>query len=227
MLVGDEKNIFMRNMRLNPDDIADHGTQGPSGYLVPNDGGLLDPTWYNSAFWKYRGVAAQMLVFDERYVVGIAAYQKQVSKSYPHDVFTVGDGYHLFAVDLAAGNGSSTQPHPRTPDKGAKGKKKPGRKAPPVKIAWRETIPVRAEALVLAREVVCLAGAPDVADAKDPWAAFENRRGGRLMILSKSDGRKLADYPLDSAPVYDGMAAADGRLYVSLKNGSLICFGGR
>ena len=72
---------------------------------------------------------------------------------------------------------------------------------------------------------ICLAGAPDVADERDPWAAFENRKGGRLMILSKSDGEILAEHELGSAPVYDGMAAADDKLFIALKDGSLICLG--
>ena len=44
------------------------------------------------------------------------------------------------------------------------------------------------------------------------------------MLMSKEDGRVLAKTELDSSPVYDGMAAAGGKLYVSLKNGSLVCF---
>ena len=35
--------------------------------------------WYNSAFWKYKGVSAQMLVFDDASVCGIRAYARQSS----------------------------------------------------------------------------------------------------------------------------------------------------
>jgi len=37
----------------------------------------------------------------------------------------------------------------------------------------------------------------------------------------------LAQYKLDSAPVFDGMAAANGRLYLSLENGRVLCMEGQ
>jgi len=46
---------------------------------------------------------------------------------------------------------------------------------------------------------------------------------GLLMAISASDGTELAQYRLDSSSVFDGMAAAYERLYVSMENGSLLC----
>ncbi|MEA3225238.1 MAG: hypothetical protein U9Q07_04745 [Planctomycetota bacterium] len=43
-----------------------------------------------------------------------------------------------------------------------------------------------------------------------------------MSIMSASNGEKLSEQSLDSPPVWDGMAAANGRLYVSLENGSLL-----
>jgi hypothetical protein len=116
---------------------------------------------------------------------------------------------------------------PAQPEKPAagKGKKKKKKSSSKVKSLWEQTIPVRAEALVVAGGTLCLAGAPDVADKQDPWGAFENRKGGVLLLLSRTDGRKLAEKKLASAPVYDGMAAAGGRLFIALKNGTLACWG--
>jgi hypothetical protein len=71
-----------------------------------------------------------------------------------------------------------------------------------------------------------VAGPPDTVDPDDPWAAFEGRVGAVLAAFSAVDGKKLAEYSLESAPVYDGIAATDNRLYISLNNGSLICFSG-
>ena len=44
-------------------------------------------------------------------------------------------------------------------------------------------------------------------------------RGGRLLAVSGTDGKALADYELKSPPVFDGMAAAQGQLYLSTKMG--------
>ncbi|MFW6171402.1 MAG: hypothetical protein ACODAD_12995, partial [Planctomycetota bacterium] len=55
--------------------------------------------------------------------------------------------------------------------------------------------------------------------------ALETPRTGRLLAVSASDGETLADYELQSPPVFDGMAVADQRLYVSTKAGKVVCMG--
>jgi hypothetical protein len=44
-----------------------------------------------------------------------------------------------------------------------------------------------------------------------------------LLAVSASDGTVAAQHRLDASPVFDGMAAAGGRLYISLENGQLVC----
>ena len=80
--------------------------------------------------------------------------------------------------------------------------------------------------MVMDRRSVFVAGWPDVVRAKDPYAAIEGRAGGVLWVFSR-DGKKLAEHTLPSSPVFDGMAAAGGRLYVAMKNGSVACLGAR
>jgi hypothetical protein len=60
---------------------------------------------------------------------------------------------------------------------------------------------------------------------EDFVASYEQRLGGVLWLASAKDGRKIAEHQLDAAPAWDGMAAAGGRLFISLKDGSLRCFG--
>ena len=43
------------------------------------------------------------------------------------------------------------------------------------------------------------------------------------MAVSASDGTVLAEHLLDCSPIFDGMAAAGGRLYICLENGQLVC----
>jgi hypothetical protein len=49
------------------------------------------------------------------------------------------------------------------------------------------------------------------------------KKGGVLYAARKDDGTKLMQVGLPSIPVFDGLIAADKRLYVSMKNGVLIC----
>ena len=46
-----------------------------------------------------------------------------------------------------------------------------------------------------------------------------------LTAISAADGKTLKQYPLEADPVFDGMAAAQGKLYLAQKNGVVICFG--
>ncbi len=62
--------------------------------------------------------------------------------------------------------------------------------------------------------------APVLQDALD---TFEGRKGGVLYAVDKEDGTQLAEIKLPSSPVFDGLIAAGGKLFVSLKNGSVIC----
>jgi outer membrane protein assembly factor BamB len=55
--------------------------------------------------------------------------------------------------------------------------------------------------------------------------AWQGNKGGLLVAFSADNGNTLAEYNLEYPPVFDGMAAANGRLYLSLKNGKVLCFG--
>ena len=42
--------------------------------------------------------------------------------------------------------------------------------------------------------------------------------------MSAEDGNKLAEYKIDSVPVSDGMSVAEGKVFISLIDGSVVCF---
>jgi hypothetical protein len=92
---------------------------------------------------------------------------------------------------------------------------------------WMEWLPVRIRAMVKAGGILFVAGVPDVLDPEDPYAAFEARKGARLVAVSARDGRKLSETALEYPPVFDGMIAAGGRLFACLEDGSVVCLAGR
>jgi outer membrane protein assembly factor BamB len=107
---------------------------------------------------------------------------------------------------------------------------------------WAKGVPLLVRAMVLADDTMFIAGPPDLVDEEEAFfnsdvaqiqaklaqqdAAFDDRKGASLWAVSTSDGEKLAEYKLQSAPVFDGMAAANGRLYLVTKDGKVQCFGG-
>jgi len=214
LLVGDENGITMRQMRFDPEDIANHVTAAGGSFLRVNDGGLLDATWINNNFWRYGPAQGQMLVFDGTTAFGIRGPGKLITKSYGQDVFAPGtDGYLLSAVGLGKQPGVGSRDDRR------------GKAAP--KPQWQRRVAVRAQGMVVTDAHLFLAGTPDVMDVDAPWAAFEGRRGGVLEVYDKTDGTKLAECRLDKPPVFDGLAAAGRRLFLTTTDGRIVCMAGR
>ncbi|HEC02978.1 MAG TPA: hypothetical protein ENI81_05520, partial [Phycisphaerales bacterium] len=155
-----------------------------------------------------------------------------------------GEKYHLFATEKKA-----LEPLPSYKDKqhlrsygsGKElGLKVTGRDkqhgAPSLhRNVWSRPSPIFVRALVLADTTLFIAGPPEpddtrrsemtLEDADKAEAAFLGRQGASLYAVAAADGRQLAQYELESPPVFDGMIAAHGRLFVSLQNGSLVCYG--
>jgi hypothetical protein len=68
-----------------------------------------------------------------------------------------------------------------------------------------------------------------VAGAKGDWVisqdAYEGRLGSVLRVISIDDGKIMAEHNLPGFPIFDGMSAAHGRLYISFADGRLVCLG--
>jgi hypothetical protein len=46
-----------------------------------------------------------------------------------------------------------------------------------------------------------------------------------LRVYSAADGKTLAEHKLDAPPVFDGLIAAAGRLFMCTTNGRVVCLG--
>ena len=95
--------------------------------------------------------------------------------------------------------------------------------------------------MVVADKLMVVAGPPDVLDEEEAFrrvgdpamdkrlarqdAAMLGAEGALLWVVSKADGERRAELKLDSLPVFDGMAAAGGKLYLATTGGEVICFG--
>lgn len=90
---------------------------------------------------------------------------------------------------------------------------------------WSRNVAVRVRSMVLADDTLFAAGLPDVVPADDPFANFEGRGGGVLTAVSSADGQETGVYRLQSPPVYNGMAAAAGKLYIATTDGHVLCMG--
>ena len=64
---------------------------------------------------------------------------------------------------------------------------------------------------------------PAATPTEEATAALEGRKGGVLWAVAPADGSRLAQLELGSPPVFDGMAAAGGRLFLATMAGEVVC----
>jgi outer membrane protein assembly factor BamB len=214
--------------------------------------GMLDDTWFHRAYWIYgknagegwgewfipgrRVPSGRILVFDEDRVYGYARDPEYLCNSSVLE-------YRLFA------SGKQVVPRRIGQLKNAKQdvvnwKARAAQLSPAqlsaVDCRWlSEHPPLLARAMVLAGKTLFVAGPPDVVDEKEAWgrflepeirakldaqvAALEGRRGAVLWAVDAANGVKRAEQRLDAMPVFDGMIAASGKLYMATTDGRVVC----
>ena len=59
---------------------------------------------------------------------------------------------------------------------------------------------------------------------EDQDAAMLRQKGASLWVVSAQDGKRADEIKLKSPPVWDGMAAAGGRLFMGTMDGVVHCF---
>ncbi|MCK5172322.1 MAG: PQQ-like beta-propeller repeat protein, partial [Planctomycetes bacterium] len=88
---------------------------------------------------------------------------------------------------------------------------------------WSKPLPMRPRAMINAGSRLYIAGMPSEY-GKDNWQeAFDGSRGGLIKIISAEDGTEIAQCKLDSAPVWDAIAAANEKIYISTIDGNVVC----
>jgi outer membrane protein assembly factor BamB len=103
--------------------------------------------------------------------------------------------------------------------------------------------PFQVRAMVLTGKNLFVSGPPDIFDEEkeffkvdDPQvqaklaeqsALFKGKNGAVMWAVSAANGKKLAEYKLESLPVWDGMIAANGRLFMTTMKGEVLSFEGK
>ena len=223
---------------------ADRGappaTQQPEHAHLFSPTGFLDDSWWHRTYWMYDSTfvsgwcgyflagkaapAGRILVFDDSKVYGFGRKPQYYRWTTPIE-------HHLFAAD-------KTPPAP-TEEGGAS----PGKSEFMVTHHWTKELPLFVRAMVLADGTLFVAGPRDMIDEvqafrqiddpkvraglADQATALEGEKGSLVWAVSAADGERLAEWQLDSPPVFDGLAAPCGRLYMSTRSGALQCYAGR
>jgi hypothetical protein len=151
-------------------------------------------------------------VFDDTTTYALKVYTERRGHS---PEFQPGTGYRLIA------DRNTTKPVLDVMDIGAEKGRGFSRTELPI---WSEILPIRVQGMLLARDHLYVAGPPDLPPEQGAYEAMIGKRGALFRVVSTSDGSTLAEFKMDEVPVFDGLIAADDRLYMSTMSGTLICF---
>jgi outer membrane protein assembly factor BamB len=253
ILSSDGKYVYMRSLpfdlqgkRKYVSYIPVKEQQGDDLHLFCPTGFLDDSLWHRT-YWGYGRAwasgaggyhqagrvipAGRPLVYDDKMVYGYGRLWQYYRWTTPLE-------FQLFAA--------KKQPEIVKAGIERKPVKKAGKRVGSRKISvtrfvsdWSDDISVQINSMVLTDKVLFVAGPPDVEDEEeavktllDPETqkklaeqseAFQGKRGALLVAVSRDGGQKLAAYGLDFVPRFDGLIAANGRLYISTLSGDVFC----
>jgi hypothetical protein len=238
VLVSQDDSVYMRHTKFDLDgnrqDAAEPHLFCPTG--------LLDDSWWHRSYWVYgtrfytgyrdwfragREVpGGRILALNESSVFGFGRIPKHYYWSTPLE-------YHLFRADKTAKIVATPEKRTGVPAWGRR----------QIEYRWSKNVPLLVRAMVLAGDTLFVAGPPDLVDEEEAArrpaspavqaklaaqeAALRGRNGMILMAVSAADGSMLGQSELEGVPVFDSLAAARGRLYLSTSRGCVLCLAGR
>ncbi len=194
--------------------------------FVPN--GFLDDNYWHRAFWVYgrsvrggpgyagtghQAPSGKIMVLDDE---NLYAFGRQQG----YWRWTVPTEYRLFCVDRSL---------PRSEQRPAA-----------FATRWSVEIPILVRAMVKAGNTVFACGPADIVHEPDfkvlqpdklaPLAKqaelFTGSEGSLLYAVEAEDGETIRETKLDVLPVFDGLIAAGGQLFMSTVDGKVVCLGG-
>jgi len=235
ILSADEQHVFMRDVTFTRDvEMLD-----PTVAHIHSAAGYLDDSWAHRTYWFYgtymgggyggwgregnQKYSGRIMVRDEDTLFGYgrANYFNDFISAPQLGRYREQHLYQLYAA-------------PVQPPQQAQPKKKGRKKRPAPQYTWTARVPVYVRAMVLAENALFVAGPKHIMEdetADDPHTLaeqtdwFKGKKGAQVHAVSPKSGEILATTRLASPPVFDGMIAADGKLYVSTMANSLTCLG--
>ncbi len=223
VLSTDGEHVYMRELKFDQqcrqcDDFGLH-LFSPTGFL--------DETWWHRSYWIWGPEfksgwpgwhqagntypAGRLLVFNDDTIYGFGrSFMPQGNAGQ----WTTGESYRLFAASKTL---QTPEPAPKQVRRG----QRPYPKSL-VDFAWSTDVKPEVRAMVLAGDLLFVAG-PE-GETHTSLSAFRGEEGILLQAVSTSDGQPQSTMRLESLPVLDGLAVAQGRLYLASRNGTITCF---
>ena len=233
VLSGNGQQVFLKSMCF--DSECKESSEQVPHLFTPT--GFLGDDWYVRNYWVFgtdtgagwggwartqggtQVPAGRIMSFDSQRVVGYGR-EKRAAGAVGHR----GNSFHLWAMDMRTAQEKEPTPKEKRRGKG---------KAKGMTYLWSKKIDMIARAMIQTPGQMVLAGIPDLAkrnsnelafdNADEVQAAYSGSKGGIIRFVNTTDGTQTEEIKLGTRPVFDGLAAAHGKLFIALKDGRLQC----
>jgi hypothetical protein len=211
ILVADDEAIYLRHMKLN----KQLKPLGEWTHHLFSTSTLLDSTESYRAHWFYgNGDFSRLPV----------AYEWLTRGSYGGFATPLGR-FLVFDEDTLWGAGWKNLALYRTDIRNIDGKLAkdfPKNERTIAHHPLSDALPIHTRAMIKAGDLLYLAGYPTPSSVRHFQGEPITDRG-MLLHVDAASGQILKQVELPASPVFDGMSAAKGRMYLALENGSLMC----
>jgi len=239
VLHSDGNGIFIRQRSFGMDLEAQQGER-----VLCTNYGFLSDSWMHRVSWtlggktSYKNPFGKLLVFDADHAFGVQSYyswQKFSPWKWPanhtghhHQKYSrYQPGMFPFGVRLFSQANEPVTAGVTSPDMSNIGKNfhrwgKPALSST-ASHAWSQKMPAQIRAMVLTNKILFAAGWNDSIAIFNELKAEDTGKPA-FWAIDRATGETLAEYPLPAAPVFDGMIAANAKLYITLQNGEIACY---
>jgi len=223
VLVSDGKNVFMHHVKFN----AKLEKQQTMSRHLFSTSGLLDDTENHRSHWMLGTGDFSLVPVAYSWIVNGRGW-RNATVAVPVGLMMAYGDRALWGVRRKGNSGTySLFEQTNRPFSENEEFRPDFRRVSPGEIEkprWSVGLPVRPRALLKSGDHLFVGGMPAGASGDDAYAAFEGRKGGIVRIVSAEDGTEVAQYRISSPVVWDGMAAADGKLFLCTEKGELQCW---
>lgn len=221
---ADGDGLYIRQARFSLDSLEDL----PGKPHLWSGTGFLDDTRYNRSYWLFSeklefgnphwfiqgntAPSGTLMCFDGGafYCFGVRAYGPPF-RNKDEDALTP-NNFQLSAV----GRDFKTLPWDKKVKFAAAGRRL-------ITEDWSVPLDMDAVAMVRTKDGLFIAG--PIVKGRDTPQALAGAEGIALRSVRPSDGTIVFEHKLDALPVFDGLIAAKGRLYLACVDGSVRCLG--
>ena len=237
VLVSDGSSVYMHHLRFG----RSLERQPSYGIHLYSTSSLLDGAESHRSHWVLGGGDFRRLGVAYSWMVNNLGGRYQQRLRHPYGLFLCFNedrAWGVFKADHDKGNsgfksgGADRKPyvlfsqrHEPLSTAGVGPDFEPLEKPVPPDWFWSQPLDIHPRAMIAAGEQLLVGGFSLEAELKRPRDAYSGRAGGVLEVVSLSDGDAIKRYTLAAPPVWDGMAVADHRLYISSEGGRVICLG--